>query len=56
MATIKYHAKANFDIKTEIDVDDPNDAIAIWLAIIDDLEDRYRLEIQYERVSNEEGV
>lgn len=56
MATIKYHAKANFDIETEIDVDDPNDAIAIWLAIIDDLEDRYRLEIQYERVSNEEGV
>lgn len=54
MATIKYHAKAYFDVETEIDVDDPSDAIAVWLAIIDDLEDRYRLEIQYEQVPDEE--
>lgn len=45
MATVKYHASAHFDIDTEIEVEDINDDLQIWLEIVSDLESRYGLEI-----------
>lgn len=48
---IKYRASARFDIDTEIDVSDEDvgDDLAIWLAIISDLESRYNLTVEFEK-------
>lgn len=48
MANIKYRASGHFDIDTEIEIPDEDavDDLAIWLAIIGDLENRYDLTIQ----------
>lgn len=48
---IKYRASAHFDIDTEIDVsdEDAGDDLAIWLAIISDLESRYNLSVEFEK-------
>ena len=43
--TVRYQASANFDIDTEIEVEDDADSFEIWLSVISDLESRYRLEI-----------
>lgn len=45
--TITYHAKASFDVETEllVSTDDYEDRLSLWLAIIGDLETRYGLEI-----------
>ena len=45
--TITYHAKASFDVETEllVSTDDYKDRLSLWLAIIGDLETRYGLEI-----------
>lgn len=43
--TVKYHASACFDIDTEIEVEDDADSFEIWLSVISDLENRYRLEV-----------
>ena len=44
---LKYRASAHFDIETEIDIpdDESADELAIWLAIVGDLENRYNLAI-----------
>ena len=49
MATIKYHASAHFDIETEVEIPDDEavDDLAIWLAIVGDLENRYGLTIEF---------
>lgn len=51
MATIKYHASAHFDIETEVKIPDDEavDDLAIWLAIIGDLENRYGLTVEFKR-------
>lgn len=45
--TINYKAFGRFDIETEVEVpdEDANDNLAIWLAIVSDLENRYGLTI-----------
>lgn len=53
MATIKYHATAHFDIDTEIEVEDSDDDLEIWLQIVSDLERRYGLEISYLKGENQ---
>lgn len=47
MATVKYHASGHFDIETTIEIPDEeaSDELAIWLAIVGDLESCYGLEI-----------
>lgn len=52
---VKYRASAHFDIETEIDIpdDESADGLAIWLAIIGDLENRYNLEIDILEVGEE---
>lgn len=44
---VGYKARANFDIETEIEIPDNEavDELAIWLAIVGDLERCYGLEI-----------
>lgn len=46
--TIKYRASAHFDVETEIDIPDEDavDDLAIWLAIMGDLESRYDLTVE----------
>ena len=53
---VKYHASAHFDVDTEIDVSDEDavDDLAIWLAIIGDLESRYNLTVEFEKGENNE--
>lgn len=52
---IKYHASAHFDISTELDIPDEDavDDLAIWLAIIGDLESRYNLTVEFEKGEND---
>lgn len=47
MAIVKYHASGHFDIDTEVEVSDNEvtDNLAVWLAIVGDLESRYGLAI-----------
>lgn len=52
MATVKYHASAHFDIETEIEVEDTNDDLEIWINIMSDLERRYGLNISYMKGEN----
>ena len=54
---IKYHASAHFDISTELDIPDEDavDDLAIWLAIIGDLESRYNLTVEFEKGENDEN-
>lgn len=54
MAVVKYSASAHFDIETEINVDDINDDLEIWIQIVSDLEDRYGLKITYDKSENTE--
>ena len=51
MATIKYRASAHFDIETEAEIpdDEAADDLAIWLAIVGDLENRYGLTIEFKK-------
>ena len=51
MATIKYHASGHFDIETD---DEAVDDLAIWLAIVGDLENRYGLAIDFRRDSDDQ--
>lgn len=46
MAVIKYHASAHFDVDGEVAVDYPSDDLEVWIAITDDLNQRYGLEIE----------
>lgn len=52
---VKYRASAHFDIETEIDIpdDEAADELAIWLAIVGDLENRYNLTIDILEVGEE---
>lgn len=45
--TVKYRASAQFDIETEVEIpdEDANDNLAVWMAIVSDLENRYGLTI-----------
>ena len=45
---IRYKASAHFDVDTEIDIPDEDavDDLAIWLAIMSDLESRYDLTVE----------
>lgn len=45
--TVKYKARAHFDIETEVEVPDDEavDDLAVWLAVVNDLERCYGLEI-----------
>lgn len=54
--TIKYRASAHFDVETEIDIPDEDavDDLAIWLAIIGDLESRYDLTVEMLKGENDE--
>lgn len=56
MATIKYHASGHFDIETEVEIPDDEavDDLAIWLAIVGDLENRYGLAIDFRRDSDDQ--
>lgn len=55
MATIKYWAKAHFEIETETYISDNkiNDESEIDKAIISDLENRYRLEYEVLEIKKE---
>ena len=52
---VKYRASAHFDIETEIDIpdDEAADELAIWLAIVGDLKNRYNLTINILEVGEE---
>lgn len=52
---IRYKARASFDIETEIEVPDDEavDDLAIWLAIVGDLERCYGLEIDVLKGEND---
>lgn len=45
--TVSYHASASFDVTSEVCVPDNADSREIWLAIIEDLESRYGLTVEY---------
>lgn len=46
--TIKYSAKASFDVEGEVELeDDTSDTLEMWLAIIDDLVAKHGLKIEY---------
>ena len=52
--TVKYKARAHFDIETEVEVsdDDATDDLAVWLAVVSDLERCYGLEIDISKDEN----
>lgn len=53
--TVKYKARAHFDIKTEVEVPDDEavDDLAVWLAAVSDLEHCYGLEIDILKGEND---
>lgn len=54
MVKVKYKAKASFDIETEtVSYCSKDDQLAIWVAIMNDLESRYGLAVEYEVESDD---
>ncbi len=53
--TVKYKAHAHFDIETEVEVPDDEavDDLAVWLAVVSDLERCYGLEIDILKGEND---
>lgn len=53
--TVKYKARAHFDIETEVEVPDDEavDDLAVWLAVVNDLENCYGLEIDILKGEND---
>lgn len=56
MSKVKYHASAHFDVESDIIIPEEEafDDLAIWLAIIGDLENRYGLQIDFKKEDRDE--